>query len=545
MLTGNRKAAIERIPTEIWTECADQLSFNDQKNLLLTCQFFRDVCLRFVFKHKSFYLHVCKDMGSGNCCGPFASRVENVALVADSNALAPHVRKLTLRYDQSRPRTFSHQLKQLYPLFIKSCLELIPRFPNLRSVYISSNKPVDKALMHALALCPQLDELGMGPVRFGAHSLSRGVRLCVRKLGIYNNCIGSDTNPRKAAKVLDMFSGERLERLEVLSHIYAPKIAHALARQSNCTRLTFLRVRISPEDFKTFIPFLVSCANIEALSVTLHESLTCRDSAFPPHSFPNSLPQLPTSALRKLNSITGSGEIIALIVPGRRVQSVTTLISNPMPRFMKLDQGEFEALVLPRLVESKGPVKSLVLEGNVFGKNMLNPISLRMPSLTSLCVWLGDDSGVDTDPFKEATGTLAIVREYLAHCKNTPGNEAKVLTPFVRHKKYLIILHLIALGKIRLPRDLEQLDLVDRAFSVSWEQRLFQWDHCHLMKSEETHGTAYSLNMVSAIFFAISRIYPSFRLLNLSDHAPGHVYFYWYKTRSDKWDLCDFKCDGY
>lgn len=108
-------------------------------------------------------------------------------------------------------------------------------------------------------------------------------------------------------------------------------------------------------------------------------------------------------------------------------------------------------------------------------------------------------------------------------------------------------MHWIALRKIHLPVNLEELNLLNRNFSVSWGDTLTLFDRIKtsecakvdLMNSEERHGRAYTFSMARAIFAEISLLYPSFRLLNLIG-ATEKVHLYWYKNRSGVWDLCNF-----
>lgn len=185
-------------------------------------------------------------------------------------------------------------------------------------MYVVSNKNLEKTLLAALATLPDLDELGMGPMRFGVHQLSKGARIQVRKLGIFNN--SSDYNPNKSATVLGVFSGGRLEDLTILSRVYSLRIVGALIQQNHCTLLKSFRLKLHPQDIKHLIPFLVSFPNLESIDICLVKHNARLQSYV---SIPNPLPRLPRSALLRLKSFSGVEKLATMIVPGRPVQNVT------------------------------------------------------------------------------------------------------------------------------------------------------------------------------------------------------------------------------
>lgn len=182
-----------------------------------------------------------------------------------------------------------------------------------------------KKVVNAIAGISNPDVLDMTSISFCAHRLIQGVCLKVRRLAIHNTrYFQADYDSKSSTKVLDIFSGERLEHLTVLSTAYCPKILRALKGQNNCTMLRFLCLDFHVEESSVLIPFLVSCPNLETIDFTLRIPPSDSFGVLLPETIPPPpYLQLPRSALKNLRSVSGPADMVMAFVPGRPVRDVT------------------------------------------------------------------------------------------------------------------------------------------------------------------------------------------------------------------------------
>ncbi|PPQ86940.1 hypothetical protein CVT25_009826 [Psilocybe cyanescens] len=553
MLTGNPQSALERVATETWFECLRHVGMEEYRSMLQTCQYFRQMCLPLVFKEATCSLsfdryHVDPEVQY--------ALLDNFIALAKSDVHAPLVRKLTVYYEHRFPGSHSRksvvtQIKLLYyPRFVNLFVELLPHFSNLRVVDITYSMNMDKMILAALAAVPNLDELGMRLVRFSAHRIKKRVRVQIRKLGIFND--GSDCNPNRAAKMLDVFSGERLEDLTVLSRAYSPKIMRALTAQNNCTILKSISILLHQEDNSALIPFLVSCPNLESIDLSLGDSpgsAALLSTAL--------VSRLPISALKNLHSFSGPDEVAMVLVPKRPVKKVTTVHGSTF-YYIGVTPREYHAYktMLARLSESTGPVTDLVIQTGPLETGLLDLIVRYIPYLSSLRLDVGRKQVLDDDPFNYSLDIMLTDQDECGGTSTETGSDifsdhsSRYLLPLVRHNKYMRIMHWIALHKIVLPRNLAVLNLYDDHFSWPWENFNMTCFYDGIvvepsekeafLNNEEKHGRAHTFLMARSIFATISQSYPSLREVNLL----GNLYrteFFWYKNPAGTWDLCDFK----
>ncbi|KAH9484394.1 hypothetical protein JR316_0003875 [Psilocybe cubensis] len=440
MLTSNPSSAIENVATETWSECLSHMDLTVQRNMMQTCKFFREMCLPLVFKKECVLLHV--DPCIPNQEQDLRALMHSLAL-SKSSVHAPLVRKLTLSYNEDNFRAWEPtvaDVKYLRSMFTNLCVKLFPRFTNLREVYIVSNRNIDKALLVALAELPDLTELGMGSAKFGMLDLSNGTRIRVRKLGIFNNV--SDYDSKKAATVLDVFSGERLEDLTILSRVYSPKIMRSLTQQNNNALLKSIRLELDPKELKTLVAFLVSSPNLESLRVSLVKSSSrLRSSGV---SVPEVLPRLPSSALPQLRSFSGVEELAKMIVPGRPVQHINVEARCRLWHSGKnniLDRRPEELnMLLARLAASIIPIKHLGLEDYVLENGLLDTIASHTPNISSVLLNLKQE--IDMVGDSPDKGFISKDEVYfddtIKHSQNLADQQSRFFLPSVQHLPYMV-----------------------------------------------------------------------------------------------------------
>ncbi|KAH9484507.1 hypothetical protein JR316_0003989 [Psilocybe cubensis] len=284
----------------------------------------------------------------------------------------------------------------------------------------------------------ELDILNFTSVSFGASTLSQGLRLKARKLKINNpwSALLEEYDPTESTGILDIFSGEQLEHLTLLSTTYCPEILRSLTDQSNCTRLRFLCLDIQVKDTSVLIPFLVSCPEIETIDFTLRIPPSDSYGVPVPDTIPSYL-QLPDSALGNLRSISGPADMIVAFVPGRPIQDVTIKCERG---HCGLYVGRYAPLgpALACLSQSTLPIKNLVVEADASEKNLINVITSNLPDLSLLQLHLQNRQVPKQRLSDSITGRLLQIANEMDDDVEPIGYYSKFMWDFVRDIKYML-----------------------------------------------------------------------------------------------------------
>ncbi|KDR69344.1 hypothetical protein GALMADRAFT_160610 [Galerina marginata CBS 339.88] len=508
------------VPFEIWRECFMSLSTMDHKNLAKTCHFFRDICLPFIFRSITY----CSDLVVGRswCPGPTSDIDEHKEYIkrfkqfAQNSKLAPLVRKCALLYSlELQPEANEKQVEAVkddYDQFVMAFAMSLSSFINLRELLINFDRRMDKRILAAFALLPNLEQITFTSAKFGVHFLKSRIR--ARRLIIDNS--RQDRNPNSSAKCLDLFSGNHLESIQALSRNYAPKLFKALTSQGKSTRLTDLTFQLKPQDIDILYLFLATCPNL--LSLTWHADLTFTGDDI--HSV--SLPPLPHSTIPCLQTFHGIGGAAEVCTPGLPVYNAT-ICSDFFLSITKLEA------VLQKLSLTTSPITNLTLEFGSCSPEHFDLIKKYVPQLETLHVVLPSSKVfADEDPHHiSLSGTDEGVGSQKGDSLSIPDFQPlEPLLPILAHAFYMNVLHWIAHRKINLPPSLKTLRL---------DSRYCRYEHLKDTASQIAKcGRPYTFSTAHSILGALSIDYPSFECVQVHNFLSKEE-LRWSKTNGGNW----------
>ncbi|KAF8902735.1 hypothetical protein CPB84DRAFT_1961439 [Gymnopilus junonius] len=445
-------------PYEIWRECFMLLDMKDHKNLARTCHLFHDICLPFILKSITYSL---KFIFNKKCLfGDMAKQLQEfteheghfLGLIADDRRRAL-VRKLTLAHSlKLAPRTdemVAKSAKDAYDMYLETFMNCVPLFSYLNEIDIRFNKNLDKKLLSALATLPQLEQLSLFSVKFGAHVSKPLIK--VRKLLIDNKV--HDSNPIGTAKRLEVFSGEALEELKILSRAYGPKLFRSFANQKTLKQLKHLSFQLHSHELSTLEPFLEKCPKLSSINA---------DFGIRSHVTPTTIPPLPPSTIPHLNSFTGYDAEVEIFVPKRPVRKV--ILVQPDKWIGPTRTSEQLRKLFANLSKSTGPICDLHID-MALTPELMDSITTHFPQLSQLGLQLDTwkqvfpcQDPIDV-PFEDAVMDQILLKGWFVDPEEDKGSSAKHFPQIYLFNVYVRVLHWIAHKKIVIPPRLETLFL--------------------------------------------------------------------------------------
>ncbi|PPQ97194.1 hypothetical protein CVT26_000470 [Gymnopilus dilepis] len=271
-----------------------------------------------------------------------------------------------------------------------------------------------------------------------------------------------------------------------------PKVFRALAKQGSLDCLVHLNCKTKRGESKALYAFLSACPKLLSLEVDIrdrHEHGPVihgdEDGAFPPIS---------VTTVPLLKSIQGPRAAIETFMQGRPIERICLTGMWSLDKFYN---------VLSRISKTTSIIFTLVLQFH-FGSKVLSKVSQTTASLKKLRLHLSISN------IKDNTGEiLPIPNDTAPKIANDTvyGPKSNFLEPENVHALYLTYLHMIAIGTVKLPDGLEQLELKTRLDWIPKKQSIYPQLTDKNSDSEES-GKRYTLETARSIFDALSSLYP-------------------------------------
>ncbi|PPQ70790.1 hypothetical protein CVT26_014725 [Gymnopilus dilepis] len=498
----------DMLPYEIWMECFILLDMWDLKNVSRTCHFLRGICLPLLLKSVTYSLDLnfhrsstLPDMVSQ--LDEFADHDETFSRLTGDDEKRRCVHKLTLANSvRIAPRAKDKELvvksmKDAYDMYLETFVSCAPLLFNLREVIIRFNKNLDKKLFTALAALPQpLEQLSFISVKFGAHVSKPLIRA---KRILIDNSAGHDANPIRVAKRLELFSGESLEELKVLSPSYSVKLFRAfssLSQGAALTKLAHLSFQLHEFDLSILEAFLTKCPKLTSIKADFGNRYGFRTS---------STAQLPPSTVPHLHSLEGYDQEVRYFVPGRPVRKI--VLVPPRKWIGPIRDDDQIRQLLDDLSKSTGPVRELDLDIEI-DLELLTSVKTRFPELSRLGVKLSRHTQIFPleDPYASSFDG-ALVDKVLPPASKGSATVCKPFPQIYLFTAYMNILHWIALKRLVLPTKLKSLYLEQINYFLVFPDILCGPESLNMF-DDQFQRSRYSGFTAELIFRILSILYP-------------------------------------
>ena len=274
-------------------------------------------------------------------------------------------------------KSISSAAKDVYKSFHSAVLTSLTSFVNLEELYIQTKETMKRKTLSMVSSLPRLRKLHLSSVQFGVRKLKHPIR--VPNLTIIHDEDESwfRSHSREAIPALELFSGDALEKLTLLSRVHATGVLLGLMSQGFLLRLTDLTVMVNPEDVPVLYQFLEQCPTLAAIDVDI---LSTWDSVT---AFPGTLT---AKALPHLRSCRTQDCAVPSFISQRPVEKIGI-------RFYKYDTPyrmyDYFEEIIPTLLLTTGTIKDLDVGFIDLNPMIFSLITAQFPALRrlALAVW--------------------------------------------------------------------------------------------------------------------------------------------------------------
>ncbi|KAF8908186.1 hypothetical protein CPB84DRAFT_1843641 [Gymnopilus junonius] len=525
------------LPTEIWNECCALIPKKGLKNLALTCHFFHDVSLPFLFEKIAcrFAIVSFEKFPSGEKIPEELLQIltkvlKHFAEAAASEKHVAHVQNCIFGFEaveiHQGHNTFGLErctapwVTLAFEILAQGFIASLPQFTEVRQVVISgfNNMSLGEGLYTALAALPHLHATEFEDFIFSAHT--NPPRLNLRNVQIDNANDNDILN--EPWNIPDIFSCQELRNLTLYSIPYAANLFRALSLEG-CPQLVNLSIMLHQNcGIPELYSFLESCPNLTTIRV---ESTELSDTVI--------ILPLPASTIPCLSEFSGPAPFAAAFIPGRPVGCVKISVNlekppdapdvrqNILDKSLDLEEAHLQSL-FSSISQSTVSITDIFISYMACRPEFLALVAKYFPELKNFT--LDSDACFGLLFPRKLCGCCGSFSSYLpigdligqdphsSVSDNYLELENDRLVPVLMHDKYMPILHWFAVNGVKFAENLETLN-----FRAHLPSKFCQKDEGKLIENCRLFGRPYTANLANSILNKLGDNHSVLRKIRVDD----------------------------